>query len=235
MEEGNITGLIPKWRENKETGKIEEAFQYNAILPIKGEGETILWYRKKEEGLINKTLRAYEVLTEYRCYFYDLKTHIFINCPLFYALDVVVTNQKRISESQRSGSFIGTGASGTFVGSSGGFSTGESQTFGDVNILDEGEIVFTYFSVADPNGLAKLIKYLIKKEQDLVERIEKQVKNLEKLKNTELECIKCQTPNPCDSKFCNKCGQKFTTVCTQCKNVNPSDSSFCNKCGFTLQ
>ncbi len=234
IEERNFHSELPILYTDENTNKIK-AFYVNPWLPIKCKDEAILWYRKKEEGLVNKTLRAYEVLTEYRCYFYDLKTHSFQGYCHTPDIDVVVTNQKRISESQRDGNFAGIGARGTFIGSSGSFSTGESQTFGDVNIMDEGEIVFTFFSVPDPNGLAKLIKYQIKNKKEWNDKLIKQDAEKAKLENKENICIKCNNVNPQNSQFCNKCGHKFTTICTQCKNPNPSDSSFCNKCGFALQ
>lgn len=156
-------------------------------------------------------------------------------CTIYDEWSVVITNQKRISESQHSGSFSGVGHHGTFVGTTGGFSTGESETFGDVNVMTDGEIGFTYTAVPDPSGLANLIKYQIKRVKVLAERLETQDEQREKLETKEIKCAQCQSFNPGDSQFCNKCGHKFTTICTQCKNVNPADSSFCNKCGFTLK
>lgn len=234
LEENDVTMEVPVPLEDEKTGRIEFV-RVNLGLPIKCKGEAVLWYRKIEEGVFNKTLRAYEAVTEYRCYFYDFKTQKIMLVPLYFDNDVIVTNQKRISESQREGNFVGLGARGTFVGSSGGISTSESQTFGDVNIMFEGEISFTFWGVADPNGLARLIKYVIKKSKEWNERITKQEKEEQKLENKEINCTSCNSPNSMEAKFCNKCGHKFTTICTKCKNVNPSDSSFCNQCGFTLQ
>ncbi|MBS3925139.1 MAG: zinc ribbon domain-containing protein [Nitrosarchaeum sp.] len=233
LEEKNITSEYPVLFQNDDTKRIE-AFWVNPFLPIKCKNEQVLWYRKKEEGLVNKTLRAYDALTEYRCYFYDLKEHQMSMYALSENIDVIVNNQKRISESQREGTFAGIGASGTFVGSSGSFSTGESQTFGDVNIMAEGEIVFTFYAVPDPNGLAKLVKYQIKTQKEWSDKLRKQDNEKQK-REQEIKCTSCNNFNPIDAKFCNKCGHKFTTICTQCKNVNPTDSSFCNKCGFSLQ
>lgn len=205
------------------------------LLPMKCKGEQVLWYRKIEDGIFNKTLRGYEAFTEYRCYFYDLKDHLRTWSLITGDMDVVVTNQKRISESQRDGNFVGFGNRGVFTGSSGGTSRSESQTYGDVNIMLDGEIDFTFFNVVDPNGLAKLIKYTIKKAKEGEEKNKKFVESKRKLENKEIKCISCNNPNSSDAKFCNKCGHKFTTVCSKCKNINPSDSSFCNQCGFTLQ
>ena len=229
-EKGMLEMKIATTLENGESILIDDI-----LLPMKCKGEQVLWYRKFLDGVFNKTLQGYEAVTEYRCYVYNLK-HQQRQIAVFLSDDdVIVTNQKRISESQREGNFGGLGSRGTFIGSSSGTSTSESQTYGDVNLMQEGEIVLTFYDVVDPNGLAKLMKYTIKKTKESEERSRKFVESKRKLENKEIKCISCNNHNSSDAKFCNKCGHKFTTVCNKCKNVNPSDSSFCNQCGFTLQ
>lgn len=103
----------------------------------------------------------------------------------------------------------------------------------------EGQIDFTFFSVADPHGLAGLLKSVIKYHEEILKKAEEQDKNdmkeiTDKQKNL-LDCQKCGTQNPMRSKFCNKCGAKLSSTCTKCGADNPDESSFCNKCGFTLK
>lgn len=53
----NFKETVPVLYENDKTGQIEGRY-VEIWLPIKLEGESILWYRKKEDGLINKTISA---------------------------------------------------------------------------------------------------------------------------------------------------------------------------------
>ena len=228
----NLDARMPILYEEENTGIIKY-FDANIFLPTKEKNENVLWYRIKNEGVFNKKIRAFEALTNYRAYFYDLHLADCRTWSINADVDVVVNNQKRVSESQRQGSFAGLGARGTFVGSTGGSSTGESQTFGDVNLLYEGQIDFTFFSVADPNGLAKLIKYVINNAKDVYKKLEKQDKK--KLETKDINCSKCGKTNPTSSKFCNSCGNKLNFACTKCGKINESGSSFCNECGFVLQ
>ena len=49
-----------------------------------------------------------------------------------------------------------------------------------------------------------------------------------------MQCPECQSDNPADARFCNKCGSKLKIVCPNCNNINPPDSNFCNECGHNL-
>lgn len=200
--------------------------------------EETLWHRIEYEGKANKRITFFEVVTNYRCF--DFRPENAGNDVVNYIpeTEVIVNNQRRISSSQRSGGFSGSGRSGMFVGSSIGFSTGESQTVGDVIIMSEGKIKFTFSSVADPHGLAQLIKHVLKVRnkinQKAIELDEIRSKSSEQVKNG-FSCGKCGTQNPSDSKFCNKCGNKFNSPCGKCGKINLEGSSFCNSCGFALQ
>jgi hypothetical protein len=203
----------------------------NPFLPLKTEKENVLWYRVSHKGLLDRKLAVFETVTNFRVYIYDIRDGAFDGMEITREDDVVVNNQKRISESHRDGTSSGF-SRGYFTGSSQGFSTSESQTIGDVNLLNNGEIVFKFDSVSDPHGLAKLIDHVIDIKKELV-KLENQT--LDKSTNKMINCAGCGKPNPTNSKFCNHCGNKFTTSCTKCNKINPSGSSFCNNCGFSLQ
>jgi class 3 adenylate cyclase len=49
-----------------------------------------------------------------------------------------------------------------------------------------------------------------------------------------MQCPECQSDNPADASFCNKCGRKLERTCPQCSRTNPPDSNFCNGCGHKL-
>ena len=215
-------------------GKLE-LLDFDGNFPFLLDGEEVLWHREAKKGIFNKKLRAFEVLTNYRAFFYDIDSHQAVTCSLLFG-DVVVNNQKRLSESQRQGSFAGVGARGTFAGLTGGTSTSASQNVGDVNIMFDGHIDFTFYSIEDPSGLANLLKQVIKSQNELGKKLDAQrgIKK-ETLDKDSINCEKCGTLNLRNSKFCNKCGLKLNKPCSKCGKVNPSGSSFCNECGYTLQ
>lgn len=47
------------------------------------------------------------------------------------------------------------------------------------------------------------------------------------------QCSKCATPNDINAKFCQNCGEKFTTAnfCKNCQAKLSPDSKFCPECG----
>ena len=49
-----------------------------------------------------------------------------------------------------------------------------------------------------------------------------------------MQCPQCQSDNPSDARFCNKCGSKLELACPKCNKTNPPDSNFCNGCGHSL-
>ncbi|MHC4104384.1 MAG: AAA family ATPase, partial [Planctomycetota bacterium] len=49
-----------------------------------------------------------------------------------------------------------------------------------------------------------------------------------------MQCPECQSDNPADARFCNKCGSKLEITCPKCSKANPPDSNFCNGCGHNL-
>ena len=49
-----------------------------------------------------------------------------------------------------------------------------------------------------------------------------------------MRCPECQSDNPDDASFCNKCGSQLEIACPNCAKTNPPDSNFCNGCGQKL-
>jgi class 3 adenylate cyclase len=49
-----------------------------------------------------------------------------------------------------------------------------------------------------------------------------------------MQCPECQSNNPADARFCNKCGSQLEIACPKCSKANPPDSNFCNGCGHSL-
>jgi hypothetical protein len=213
--------------------------QFHLDLPYLGEGEQVLWHRERTDGVFNKKLAAFEALTNYRAYHFDFTRPFALGQPLF-ELDIAITNRKTYSESQRNSTFGGSGARGIFVGSSTGQSYGESQTFGDINLIEQGSIVFTYYGVADPQGLVNLIKVAMKSQHDLM----KQFDELRAARGTgpptkstsraETRCPQCNSLNEIKSKFCNQCGASLKNTCPKCNHSNEIGAKFCAECGSPL-
>ena len=234
----------PLWEEGgmglheKENGVGVTFFGLDA--PFLAEGEEILWSREKKEGILNKHLRAFEAITNYRVLFHDFETHKSLAYTPIGDEEIIVTNQKRISESTRSGNFVGRGFHGGFFGGTQGFSSSESQTFGDITIMANGRTEFTLYTLSDPSGVARLLKAVRDNFKKLAKLHDEQkgIKPKTAVNSDKVSkgfCSKCGNQNLVGSKFCNKCGAQLGSACTKCGANNPDDSSFCNKCGFTLK
>lgn len=123
-------------------------------LPFLLEGESIVWHNLLTEGVINKQATWLDVITNYRILEYSFKQHG-ANFVTFSALDdVVVMNQKRISQSNGQGSY---GRSKYHIA---GTSTSRSTgiTVGDIVFVSQGKPIITFHQIQDPRGLVKLVK-----------------------------------------------------------------------------
>jgi len=49
-----------------------------------------------------------------------------------------------------------------------------------------------------------------------------------------IECPRCQSAIPDDSKFCNACGSKIEIICPKCGKINSFDNKYCKECGNSL-
>jgi hypothetical protein len=169
--------------------------------------------------------------------------------------DVVVNNQRRASNTDSVGFY-----SGSYRSLSGFRNTkASSRTIGDVVLIAEGKPYIIFGQVADPHGLASVIKSMKKQQSHIRIGGQLQTENTgeEQTKVTQannriqvtqttsmtpsnnvvnvINCNKCgNNNNPKGSKFCNKCGSKLQNNCANCGNINPENSAFCNQCGFAL-
>ena len=55
------------------------------------------------------------------------------------------------------------------------------------------------------------------------------------IKDDEVLCPKCKTPNKKGTKFCNNCGEKLFNECPKCKAQVPLGIKFCPECGSTME
>ena len=127
-------------------------------LPFLLEGESIIWSNLQTEGTIKKRATWLEVVTNYRILQYSVQQHAANYVSLPALEDIVVMNQRRVSQSTGYGSY---GRSRYHIaGTSGSRSTG--ITIGDIVFVSQGRPFITFNQIQDPRGLVKLVKSISK-------------------------------------------------------------------------
>lgn len=121
-------------------------------------GESIIWHNPQTEGVINKHATWLEVITNHRILQYRFQQHSanYVTLPILE--DVVVMNQKRMSQSNSYGSY---GRSRYHIAGMGANrSTG--ITIGDIVFVSQGRPIIIFHQIQDPCGLVKLVKFICK-------------------------------------------------------------------------
>ena len=49
-----------------------------------------------------------------------------------------------------------------------------------------------------------------------------------------MQCLKCHSDNPPDTRFCGQCGAPLVAACGACGAANPPENKFCGHCGSPL-
>lgn len=191
-------------------GGMIKTMQLYYKTPFLSDGEELLWINTKTEGIVNKHLRWLEALTNFRAIYYDFDKHECSRITLNFVDDVIVKNERRISEANRFGTF-NEDSLRTFAGIEMSKSY-SSRTMGDVFFMRGGKPIVTFVQVSDPHELASLAKAVIAHL----------FAPLKRGKGRQLPMADIRT------RGVNE------TTCPYCGNVNPSGSEFCRKCGFTF-
>lgn len=174
--------------------------------PFLGDGEQLLWSSVSTEGIIRSHIIFLNALTNYRILQYDFKSHLANYATMGAIDDVVVTNQRRVSDSAGSGTYTGTrvGQMRTGFGTTRHKSTG--VTIGDVVFMSGGKEMLSITQIKDPHGLARLAKSA-RKQYGLLEKALKKVATTgAKKPESTLACNKCGFENKSGANFCNNCG-----------------------------
>ena len=127
-------------------------------LPFLLEGESIVWHNVLTEGTINKHATWLDVITNQRIFEYSFQQHEANAIALSALEDVIVMNQKRISQSNRSGGY---GRSKYHIAGT-GTSSSTGVTIGNVVFVSQGKPIITFYNIQDPRGLVKLVKSISK-------------------------------------------------------------------------
>lgn len=120
--------------------------------------------------------------------------------------DIVVTNQRRMSESSGSGTYTGTRLGYTRTGFGNTRSKSTGITVGDVTFIHQGKAVASVTQIKDPHGLARLAKSARKQYALLEKAMKKNLTANKKKEETSVVCSKCGASNATGSNFCNSCG-----------------------------
>jgi len=130
--------------------------------PFLTEAEDLIWYDQNLSGIINKNLKVLFAVTNFRIILYDFENSKGSIIPLSQIDDVVVMNRRTVSDSVRTGTFVGGGRIRGFGGVSVSYGKGLSKVLGDLVFMVNGQDVMRWGSIADPTGVSRMIKSVIK-------------------------------------------------------------------------
>jgi hypothetical protein len=176
--------------------------------------ENIIWKNEVKTGIIHRKVVETQVITNF---------HVMQNTtsiPLSEIDDIVIMNQHRESQFQ--------GNRYHFRGSGMSYGTGRSsgKSIGDLVFIYQGQPSIIFRQIGDPSGVARLAKAArrnmiqqikiaetqqvkLQREQEKQRKLTAKTENQQFKSVNELICQTCQSPNPQDALFCNKCGSKI--------------------------
>jgi hypothetical protein len=175
--------------------------------PVLAENEELLWTHTETEGVISKHAQWVDAVTNLRIFQYNFKNHLSNYALISRIDDVIVTNQKRISESQSSGIYYSHRVGSFRSGRGTGKTTTSSITIGDLIFMVDGSPFITFSQIRDPHGLARITKS-VKKQATQTEKQIKKIRKEDKIKTAKstTTCLKCENPNPPNANYCSHCG-----------------------------
>ena len=187
-------------------GSIEYATVY-VKTPLIAIGENILWSNLITEGTFNRKIVWLQALTNFRVFEYNYDSHLASYASISAIDDIVVTNQKRISESQGGGTYYGTRVGSMRTGFGNTRTRSTSVTYGDVVFFANGQPFITLYQIRDPHGVARIAKSVKKQHTQIEKMLNKETKS-KKRKNSEdtFACNNCGTINDQGANFCNNYG-----------------------------
>jgi len=177
-------------------------------IPVLSENEELLWTHTETDGVLSTRARWIDAVTNMRIFQYNFKSHLSSYAIIPRIDDVIVTNQKRISESQSSGIYYSQRFGSMRSGRGTGKTTTSSITIGDVIFMVDGRPFITFHQIKDPHGLARITKSVKRQAMQIEKQLKKREKNGEKRKTAKasVTCQKCEKPNLINANFCSHCG-----------------------------
>ncbi len=177
-------------------------------IPVLAENEELLWTHTETEGVLSPHAKWTDAVTNMRILQYDFESHLSSYAIIPRIDDVIVTNQKRISESQSSGIYYSQRFGSMRSGQGTGKTTTSSITIGDVVFMVDGRPFITFHQIRDPHGLARITKSVKKQATQIEKQLKKMKNNDEKIKTAKgtVTRQKCEKPNLLNANFCSHCG-----------------------------
>ena len=184
--------------------------QYTTVYPktpFIAIGEKILWSNLQTKGTLNRQIVWFEALTNFRLFQYNYNSHLSSYAFLSEIDDIIVTNQKRVSESQSGGTYYGNRIGSMRTGYGNTRTRSSSVTYGDVVFIVDGKPFITLYQMRDPHGISRMAKGA-KKQAILVEKmLKKSTKDgTRKSTDSSLTCQNCGKLNIEGANFCSNCG-----------------------------
>lgn len=201
------------------------------------DGEQVLWMDDGSSWLGFGSYKWVKALTNFRVFYYDFKAHQCNSLSLPMVESVVVANKRRETRSDHQGEMqTREGLLGP-VSQTRGSTQSESVSVGDVLFMHAGKPYVTIRDIEDPDGMAQMARSAIEqatKNTRMTGKAEEKQTTTLPSQPQGVQCKKCQSYNPEDAAYCNKCGAKMSFVCGKCKHENPDGAKFCNQCGQPL-
>jgi len=207
-----------KFDYSRYLGTFETHYESNGLIetttiypktPIIAYGENILWSNIQTKGTLNRKAVWLEALTNFRIFEYNYESHS-CNYPFLSAIDdIIVTNQKRVSESQSGVTYYGSKVGSIRTGYGNTKTRSSSVTYGDVIFIADGKPFITLYQIRDPHGLTRIAKGAKKQTIQVEKLLKKGVKPNIKNIDSNLACQGCGTVNNQDANFCNQCGTRL--------------------------
>lgn len=84
-----------------------------------------------------------------------------------------------------------------------------------------------------------VINYMVDGTKDSIKTVVRSIKeglSNDDTSNQKVICVRCQTENDSDAKYCDNCGNELEhdKICPKCKAINDYKASYCDNCGTRL-
>jgi hypothetical protein len=182
--------------------------------------EKIIWHNEITKGIFNKHVIGTQRVTNYRVV-YNSSEILLKDVD-----DILVMNQRRISQSQ----YMGT-SSGRYTRFGAGSSRSKSVTIGDVVFMYRGAPYIIFNQITDPSGVVRLAKAARKQILSAVLINEKQKIQSQKMQEDRQKRERAINATVSSSTTSVNVGM---IVCPRCSSTNEKGSKYCNNCGFRL-
>jgi hypothetical protein len=155
VEDNQVQGIMQYFQGITDLVNTKKYWSDVLGLPFLLEGESIIWHNVLTES---KHATWLDVITNQRIIEYSFQQHGANAIALSALEDVIVMNQKRMTQSTRSGSY---GRSKYHTAGT-GTSSSTGVTIGNVVFVSQGRPIITFYNIQDPRGLVKLVKSISK-------------------------------------------------------------------------